>query len=129
MKVYDAQVRLAGNMLQTVPRYRITEREIRLLRTIHGGDAVTDIKEVGDTDASEESILNELAGRYSKKRVEQVFNVSLDNFEQWLDEQLEQSGKPQVILEAPGIAPLPLVGAEESAAATRKPVRNANQLV
>jgi aminoglycoside phosphotransferase (APT) family kinase protein len=129
MKVYDAQVRLAGNMLQTVPRYRITEREIRLLRTIHGADAVTDIKEVGDTDASEESILNELAGRYSKKRVEQIFNVSLDNFEQWLDEQLEQSAKPQVILESPGIAPLPMQGAEESAVATRKPARNATQLV
>jgi hypothetical protein len=119
MKLFNCQVRLAGNMLHSVPRYGISEREIRMLRSMHGDDAVVEVKEVGESDRSERDILNELAARYGRTRVEGLFGVSLDNFQEWLDSQLNDELGP-VKTEAPGLAPIPLPGTEENVAAARK---------
>ncbi len=106
MNTYHCHVRLGGNILHTVPRFLVTEMELKLLRHIHGSDAVVDIKPAGETEVSERQELVRLARRYGpsendpnfadenqrrtgRQLVERCFGVKLDDFDDWLNEQLE----------------------------------------
>lgn len=93
IKAYDCVVALGGNLLHTVPKRRITGEEIRLLQTLHGQDAVSQVREVGVLDGwTREEEFHDLADRYSqdptridgRKLVEKVFGVNLFNFDAWL---------------------------------------------
>lgn len=92
VKVYDCEVRHGGNLLHSIPRQAATQREIKLLRHIHGDDAVVGVKEVGESAINTEEELYELAVRYSKtsnpahgrRLVENVFHVELTRFPQFL---------------------------------------------
>ena len=48
MRFYNAKVRLAGSLLHEVYKERLTAPEVMLLRTIHGQDAVVDLKFVDE---------------------------------------------------------------------------------
>lgn len=48
MRLYSAKIRLAGQVHNEVVRGDLTAPEIRLLRHIHGADAVLEIKDVGE---------------------------------------------------------------------------------
>lgn len=107
MNTYHCQVRLGGNILHTVPRVHVTEMELKLLRHLHGADAVVDVKAAGETEVSERQELVRLARRYGpsendpnyadenarrtgRQLVERCFGVKLDDFDDWLNEQVER---------------------------------------
>ncbi len=48
MKLYTCKLRLAGNVVNEVQKAEVTAAEIEIFRFLHGGDAVLDIKEVGE---------------------------------------------------------------------------------
>lgn len=93
VKVYNCRVRLGGSLLHEVPKERISGEEVRLLRHIHGDDAIVDLRELGTLEGyTRDEELNSLADRFAqeadkrdgRKLVEKVFGVSLDDFDRWL---------------------------------------------
>lgn len=104
IKVYNCVVALGGNLLHTVPKARITGEEIRLLQTLHGQDAVSQVREIGVLDGwTREEEFHDLADRYSqdptradgRKLVEKVFGVNLFNFDAWLAKKEEDENERQ----------------------------------
>ena len=92
-EVYNCRVRLGGSLLHEVPKERISGEEVRLLRHIHGDDAIVDLRELGTLEGyTRDEELNSLADRFAqeadkrdgRKLVEKVFGVSLDDFDRWL---------------------------------------------
>lgn len=77
MKLYDCRVRLAGLVHHEVPKYAATEKEIILLRTIHGADSVVGIKNAGESKRTDTEELNRLSGLYGVDIVEATFSVKL----------------------------------------------------
>lgn len=66
MQTYSARLRLAGSLLNEVPKAELTPPEITVLRRLHGSDAVIDIKpgkHVDRTDEAERERLSFLYGR------------------------------------------------------------------
>lgn len=47
MRLYSCKVRLSGSLYNEVPKYDVTAPEVTILQTLHGGDAVTDLRETG----------------------------------------------------------------------------------
>lgn len=88
MKLLNCTVRLGGDLLHAVPKERISEREVMLLRHIHGSDAVVDLKQVGDIEIAAMDEYHRLARFYGVKKVEECFDVKLFNFQEWLENQL-----------------------------------------
>jgi hypothetical protein len=84
MKLFNCNVRLGGNILHSVPKLNITEKELYLLRSIHGDDSIENPKVVGETDIDEHTHLFDLARVYGRERVEKVFHTVLTDFEAWL---------------------------------------------
>lgn len=89
MKLYNCEVRLGGSLLQTVPRQRVSEKELDLLRRIHGADALANVTPVGEVEIVERDELLRLARAYNKQKVEECFQVRLDEFDAWLMETIE----------------------------------------
>lgn len=52
-KVYDCKLRLAGCVLNEVPKTGVTAPEIEVYRALHGADAVLNIREIGDVKRSD----------------------------------------------------------------------------
>lgn len=88
MKLLNCTVRLGGDLLHAVPKERISEREVMLLRHIHGSDAVVDLKQVGEIEIAAMDEYHRLARFYGVKKVEECFDVKLFNFQEWLENQL-----------------------------------------
>jgi hypothetical protein len=80
-----------------IPKKGITEKELILLRDIHGPEAIAQVKEVGKRDADEQEEMYRLARDYSStadpmsgvKRVERVFSYSMHGYGDWLSMQTE----------------------------------------
>lgn len=75
MRQFACKVRLSGNLYNEVPKSDVTIPEINILRVIHGGDAIADIKEikpVDRTDAEERDRLAHVYGGAIKNRQEIV---------------------------------------------------------
>lgn len=71
MRVYNCKVRLAGNIQNEVPRVGVTAAEIMVLRQIHGGDAVIDIKPVReDQSLAHAAVRDYLEATYETARVQ-----------------------------------------------------------
>lgn len=73
MRQFACKVRLSGSLYNEVPKSDVTVPEIILLRTIHGGEAVADIKEIEGvkrTDAEERDRLANIYGGAIKNRQE-----------------------------------------------------------
>lgn len=97
---YDIELRHGGNIFHSTPKKGVTMKEIVLLRSIHGDDAVPDslVKKAGTKEAQDEKLeLFDLARRYAntadpmsgKKIVEKTFSTALIGFEAWLQETIE----------------------------------------
>ena len=87
MEIYNCTVRLAGNIMQTVPRVNVTQREVNLLRAIHGADAIVDLKSVDIIELTRpelEELHMKLAREYGRAKVEKAFGIILDHFDEWL---------------------------------------------
>lgn len=95
--LFDASLRLGGNLLHEVPRAKITQKEITLLRAMHGEDSVVNIKRIGEVEVDDREELLLLARKYSntsdemsgKRLVEKVLSLPLPEFADWLAEQHE----------------------------------------
>lgn len=88
---YKIEVRLGGDIIHTIWKEGVTQKEITLLRAIHGQGGVAHIEETGKKLVNEREELYELACTYSKtldpswgiKLVQSVFNTNLDGFSDW----------------------------------------------
>lgn len=89
MKFYNCHVRHAGNMLHTIPRNRVSQKELVMLRAIHGDDALDRVAVIGEAKIDMDEHLMQLARTYGRGRVEKVLNVSLDHFDFWLQSKLD----------------------------------------
>jgi hypothetical protein len=89
LKFYNCHVRHAGNMLHTIPRNDVSAKELVLLRSIHGDDALDRVSPAGEKRVDMDEHYLELARTYGRQKVEQVLGVSLANFDFWLQDRLE----------------------------------------
>jgi len=93
IEVFDCNVRLGGNILHSVPRKGVTQREVNLLRTIHGSDAIIDLKAVDIVELTQpqlEELHMQLAREYGRAKVERAFGIILDRFDEWLASKLDE---------------------------------------
>lgn len=111
MKLLNCTVRLGGGITHTVPKTRITELELRLLKAIHGADALVDLKQIGDIEISTKDEYRNLARQYGVKAVESCFDVKLDDFSEWLDSKLAEEEARR--FEAPYAQDVPVVVAND----------------
>ena len=86
--LFDCQVRHAGNMLHTITKRGVTAYELRILKKIHGDDAIIHLKPVGELERDEHDEHLRLARVYGVKNVETVFGPVIDDFSEWIEEQL-----------------------------------------
>lgn len=77
MKIYNCRVRLAGLVHHEVPKFGITEKEVIVLRTVHGTDAVNGIKNAGEAKRTDEVEYQRLADFYGAELVQNIFKISL----------------------------------------------------
>lgn len=73
MKTYSAIVRPGGHITHEVPRFNLTPAEIVLLRTLHGDDAVVQIKEDGKSDITLKALRAHLERAYGPDKVADGF--------------------------------------------------------
>lgn len=80
MQTADILVSLGGDTRNTVPKYEVTAAEIVVLLTIHGDDAVHDIKPRGFVDRSTRDEMDRLHAAYGaakdsegKRLIDQVY--------------------------------------------------------
>lgn len=91
LKILNCIVALGGSDANhSVPKDRITELELRLLRKIHGGEAISKIQSIGFINMTERAEHLNLAMRYGREMVEDTFGVELSGFEDWLADRLDQ---------------------------------------
>lgn len=72
-KLYKCRVRLAGLVHHEVPKFGITDKEVAILRTIHGSDAVVGFKSDGETTRTESQEFERLAQIYGEGIVVKLF--------------------------------------------------------
>lgn len=105
--MFNCVVLLAGNEFDKVPRIGVTEHEIKVLQSIHGHGAVQNIVEAGEKMMpSGRELLCHLARSYSLKRVEKVFDVSLHEYPDWLEQELMSAEAKQEVRIEQAIAPV-----------------------
>lgn len=96
-QLYNCEIRLGGSTMHTQVVKNVTQREMKLIKHIHGGGGVANVVPVGKAVIDETEELYHLAIKYSKtmnpkhgvELVEAVFRVSLDGFDQWNIQRLE----------------------------------------
>jgi hypothetical protein len=85
-----AVIRTGGNIGHTVNRDNLTDYEIRILKRIHGQDAVVNVVQTGEVEREKRDEYLRLARFYGVANVEKVFNVVLDEFSEWIDAKLDE---------------------------------------
>ncbi len=95
MKVdrFTCTVRLGGNLLHEVNKEGITSPELKVLRNIHGGESIVNVKRTESVEVDEMDEHYRLARIYGKERIEKVLVLSLDDYDTWL--QMEQDREVQ----------------------------------
>lgn len=95
-QTHKVGLRHGGNIFHEVPLNGITEREILLLRKLHGEDAVVGLVVDGEMSfPTEKDELYYLARKYAntsdpasgRRLVESMFSTPLIHFDAWLEEQ------------------------------------------
>lgn len=86
----NCTVRLGGNLLHEVGKENVSNLELKVLRKIHGNDAVVNVQRISSKEADELEEAYRLARIYGKKVVEDTLKVSLDDFEDWMQLQMEE---------------------------------------
>lgn len=87
-KLNTATIRHAGNSGHTITRSNLTDYEVRLLRRIHGQDAVVNVVETGEDERDERAEYLRLARFYGVGIVEKTFSIVLDEFAEWIDAEM-----------------------------------------
>ncbi len=89
MKLLDCTVQLGGTKTHSVAKHKISELELKLLKHIHGSEAITDLRQVGEIEVNKDKEYRNLARFYGASAVEKCFDIELSDFSAWLEEQLE----------------------------------------
>lgn len=97
VQLFNCELRLGGDQMHTVPKFGVTKAEIRVMRDIHGEASVVKVEEAGQKEVNEMEELYALAAKYSTvldrsggiRRVERLFGVTLDGFNEWSDRQFD----------------------------------------
>jgi hypothetical protein len=92
VQMFNCEVRHGGDVMHSLAKECVSLREIRLLKSIHGSDAVVNVKDIGEREIDEQEEAYELALRYSKTMnprhgvalVERVLNVDMSGFDAWM---------------------------------------------
>lgn len=96
MKIYDCLINRGRDVaLCEVPKAGISEHELRVLRDVHGGEAITKVDQVGEREFHEDDEIKRLAAIYGLPRIEKLFGVQIENFEDWVTQRLEGKGSPR----------------------------------
>jgi hypothetical protein len=102
-ETYNCAVRHNGNLLHEVPLTGITSKELVLLKAIHGADAIVRVVKTEQVvEREEQEELFRIAEKYgsrddaeamarSRQRVERLFSVTLNGFDDWLNNRIEDS--------------------------------------
>lgn len=75
MKLYKAKVRCSGEVKDEVRKKDMTAAEVRLLRAIHGDDAVLEVTETGTVERTESEERERLAKIYGEANVLRLFGA------------------------------------------------------
>ena len=75
MKTYNCKCRQKGSVQDETRKRNVTGAEIRVLRDIHGEDAVLDITEVGQVDRTQDGERDRLSAVYGEKVVNKLFGA------------------------------------------------------
>lgn len=91
MKLYNCMVQVGGDVGgHEVPKKNITEKELRLLKHIHGNDAIKALAPAGDIEREDMDEYRRLATIYRPSKVAKFFGIDLENFDDWLNEKIAQ---------------------------------------
>jgi hypothetical protein len=99
MIVYQAKIRLAGNVANEVIKSPLTASEIRVLQVIHGLDAVADIQRIGQVNRSDAAERKRLAGTYrhgkgivdnGEKLINEIFGVGGALPQEYVEPEIEE---------------------------------------
>ena len=74
MELLSCSVAIGGDIRAVVPKPKVSVAEILLLQHVHGANAVTNIKIVGEMDGDSTSERDRLGSFYGDERVVQIFN-------------------------------------------------------
>lgn len=131
-KLYNCRVRLGGLTHHEVPKFAVTDKEIILLRTLHGIDAVVGIKSCGADSRTDQEELQRLAGFYGAEVVEKVFQYKMQDLTLIVEDTEEEDIEPDPapiaeLFEAPEIVevavPAEATENKEPVAAEAKPAK------
>ena len=97
VQLFNCELRLGADQMHTVPKFGVTKAEIRIMRDIHGDTSVVKVEEAGQKEVNEMEELYALASQYSTvldrragiRRVERLFGITLDGFQEWSDRQFD----------------------------------------
>ena len=93
MKIYDCLVNRGADIaLCEVAKTGISEHELRVLRDVHGGEAITKVAHVGEREFNEDDEIKRLAAIYGQRRIEKLFGIQIENFEDWVNSRMEGKG-------------------------------------
>lgn len=99
MKLYSCKVRLKANPNDEVRKKGVTAAEIRLLRKMHGEDAVIEIQVSTETERTESQERDRLSQIYGEKAVIALFGLPVSKIEEEIKDPLA---------EIEGAKPLPI---------------------
>lgn len=102
MKLYKCKVRLHANANDEVRKKNVTAAEIRLLRAMHGEDAVIEIQDCGVIERGEAEERDRLGKLYGDAAVVKLFGAPVVKVDMPLD--------PTAEIETPQPAPILPVG-------------------
>jgi hypothetical protein len=103
MKIYNCKVRLHANPNDEVRRNKVTAAEIRVLRKMHGEDAVVEITEVAEVERSQDQERDRLERAYGVKAVTALFGVPIVKID------AELPADPMAEIETAKPKPIPVV--------------------
>ncbi len=102
MHIYSAKVRLGGKLLNEVQMADITAAEIFVLRGIHGGDAVVEIKHTGTANRSDAKERERLIGsvgdsipRYREDQYRRIFPTDFSPLPQFLPQTVAEANEEE----------------------------------
>lgn len=102
LELFNATLHHAGNVLHGIPILKASTRELKLLRKIHGEGNIVNLEKVGEAEVDEQLHYFELIRKYgsyqdfakqeaTKALVERTFNIELDGFEGWINDEMQKT--------------------------------------
>ena len=135
--IYNASLTHGGNLLHKIPLVGLTAQELKLLRDIHDAGNIVDVKEVSSREIVLREELFRIVDKYASRedyekvqriraRAEKLFGVSLEGFDEWQQNLIDESMQSMAVQQAKHRAESERIDAENKAkadAALREQIR------